>query len=33
MKTYIINSLKQVSVNSQSLDTISTLKSQDYPIG
>lgn len=30
MKTYIINSLKQVSVNSQSLDTISTLKSQEW---
>lgn len=30
MKTYLINSIKQVSVNSQSWDTISTLKSQEW---
>ena len=30
MKTYLINSMKQVSVNSQSCDTISTLKAQEW---
>lgn len=30
MKTYLINSIKQVSVNSQSWDTISTLKAQEW---
>lgn len=30
MKTYLINSIKQVSVNSQSCHTISTLKAQEW---
>ena len=30
MKTYLINSIKQVSVNNQSWDTISTLKAQEW---
>lgn len=30
MKTYLINSIRQVSVNSQSWDTISTLKAQEW---
>lgn len=30
MKTYLINSIKQVSVNSQSWDIISTLKAQEW---
>ena len=30
MKTYLINSIRQVSVNSQSWDIISTLKAQEW---